>query len=92
MHVVCPTATSPATAAESKVSAILPKQKALSDLTGFESKIKQACVYMYVHVTYCIMENWHERKHSQFSYFADLSWQIFSFHMNRIKTVVCKYS
>ena len=56
MHVVCPTATSPATAAESKASVIVPKQEVLSDLTNFESK-RKAGLCVYVHVTYCIMDN-----------------------------------
>ena len=56
MHVVCPTATSPATAAESKASVIVPKHEALSDLINFESK-RKAGLCIYVHVTYYIMDN-----------------------------------
>ena len=60
MYVFCPTATSSATASESKASAIFPKHEALSDMTNFESK-RKAGLCIYVHVTYCIMGNWHER-------------------------------
>ena len=51
MYVVCPTTTSPATAAQSKTPAILPKHEAPSDL-----KKRKAGLCIYVHVTYCIME------------------------------------